>query len=238
MILDTLDTTLVSVHPMTPSVSQFVLQATGHTFDHRPGQHVGVAYENETDGLVHRSYSPVNRPGTNRLVLAVKRYDEGTCSAWMHDRSVGDTIQLTDPSGNLHLRDRERDVLFLSTGTGITPMMAMLKQYLADGSGRAPFVFGERTQSALMYRETLDQLSADFGALSVHYVLSREDWYGRTGYVQDHLDESLHNLEAPHVYLCGVPEMVVDTEAALQERDVPEDRIFTEGWESGAIDDA
>lgn len=237
MILDTLDTTLVSVHPMTPSVSQFVLQADGHTFEHRPGHHVGVAYENEADGLVHRSYSPVTLPGTHRLVLAVKRYEEGTCSTWMHERSVGDTVPLTSPSGNLHLRDRNRDVLFLSTGTGITPMMAMLKHYLAADSGRATFVFGERTQRALLYRESLDQLAADHAGLSVRYVLSREEWTGWTGYVQDHLDEVLPDLEQPHVYVCGVPDMVVDTQTALRVREVPESRIFTEGWEAGAVDE-
>lgn len=238
MILDTLDTTLVSKHPMTSAVSQFVLEADDHVFDHRPGHHVGVAYESEADGLVHRSYSPVNRPGTNRLVLAIKRYEDGTCSTWMHARSVGDRVQLTAPSGSLHLRDLSRDVLFLSTGTGITPMMAMLKQYLATGGGRAAFVFGERSQSTLMYRETLDQLAADHAALSVHYVLSRETWPGRTGYVQDHLDDVLPRLEQPHVYLCGVPAMVVDTETALQDRGVPESRVFTEGWEAGAVERA
>jgi ferredoxin-NADP reductase len=237
MILDTLATTLVSVHPLTPSMSQFVLEAPGHTFQHRPGHHVGVAYENDEDGLVHRSYSPVNGPGTPRLVLAVKEYDDGTCSRYLHARSVGDTIHLTDPSGNLHLNDPARDVLFVSTGTGITPMLAMLKAYLDDGQGRATFVVGERSQSSLPYRETLDQLAAEHAGLDVHYVLSREDWHGRTGYVQDHLDDVLDGRTDVHAYVCGVPGMVVDTQATLQEQGVPEDHIFTEGWEAGAVDD-
>lgn len=238
MSLDTLSTTLVSKHPLTPAVAQFIVEADGHTFDHQPGQHVSIAYRDADDDLVVRPYSPVSRPGTSRLALAIKRYDGGTCSVWMHGRSVGDAVPLLDPSGNLHLRDLDRDVAFLSTGTGITPMVAMLKQYLAEGSGRARFVFGERTQEALMYRETLDHLAADHARLSVDYVLSREDWGGRTGYVQHHLDDVLAGLEAPHVFVCGVPAMVVDTKAALQDHGVPEDRVFSEGWEDGAVDDA
>ena len=236
MPLDTLDTVLTSIHPVTPRVKQFVLEAPDHTFDHRPGQHVSVAFRDDGD-LVVRPYSPVSRPGSSRIALAVKRYPEGTCSTWMHEREVGDTVSLMDPSGNLHLRDLDRDAVFLSTGTGITPMIAMLKALLDDGTGQATVVVGERTQDDLLYRETLDQLSADHSRLSVHYVLSDEDWDGRTGYVQDHLGDVVRNAPHAHVFLCGVPEMVVETRSHLQsDLSVPKDHIFVEGWEDGAVE--
>lgn len=246
MPLDTLDTTLVSKHPMTPRMTQFVLDADGHVFDHAPGHHVSVAYRSDEDGLVVRPYSPVSRPGTNRIVLAVKRYDEGTCSVWLHEREPGDTVPLTDPSGNLHLHDLDRDALFVSTGTGITPMIAMLKQYLDEGTGQATFVFGERTEADLAYRETLDHLAADTDRLRVAFVLSGDDWHGRTGYVQDHLPDLLNGAAetgaaetgvVPHAYLCGVPEMVVETTSLLTgDLGFPDDAVFSEGWEDGAVE--
>jgi ferredoxin-NADP reductase len=247
MALDTLDTTVTSIHPLTPRVKQFVLRVEDHVFDHAPGQHVSVVFRDEEEGLVVRPYSPVSRPGTDRIALAVKRYDDGTCSVWMHERDCGDIVSITTPSGNLHLRDPDRNAVFLSTGTGITPMIAMLKQLLATGSGQATFVFGERTQQDLMYRETLDHLEADHARLSVHYVLSHEDWDddrdaassevpGRTGFVQDHLADLVDFDAAPDIYLCGVPQMVVDTEELLRtDFDVPDDRLFVEGWEEGAV---
>lgn len=236
MHLDTYASTLVSTHPLTPRVKQYLLRVDGHTFDYRPGQHTGIAYEADDGSTVHRTYTPVSRPGTDTLALAIKRYDEGTCSVWMDERSVGDTVPITDLSGNLHLRDPERDALFLSTGTGITPMLAMLKQYLDAGTGQAVFVHGERRQQDLMYRETLDHLSADHARLTVQYVLSREDWAGRTGYVQEHLEDALQPLDvgATDAFVCGVPAMVVETETALTEHGVDAGRIFTEGWEQGA----
>ncbi len=237
MAADLLETTVLATYPLTPSVHQLVLRADGHTFDHTPGQHVSVRYESDDGRPVYRPYSPVNGPGTDRLVLAVKRYDGGTCSVWLHERSVGDPVPLMPPSGNLHLRDSGRDVVFLATGTGLTPMLAMLGQYLTAGAGRAVLLYGERTPADLMYRSMLDRLSASHSSLSVEYVLSDASWEGRTGYVQDHLDAALDMVVDPHVYVCGVPEMVVDTQDALQTAGIPDEHIFSEGWEQGAVDE-
>jgi ferredoxin-NADP reductase len=210
----------------------------GHTFSHAPGQHVSVRVETDDGRPVYRPYSPVSGPGTETLALAVKRYDGGTCSVWLHEREVGDSVTITAPSGNLHLHDPDRDAAFLATGTGLTPMLAMLQPFLDEGTGHAVLLFGERTEADLMYRATLDRLDAGHDRLSVEYVLSdpSSDWTGPTGYVQDHLS-TVTALDRPHVYACGVPEMVVDTEDILQENDIPADHIFTEGWEEGAVAD-
>lgn len=234
-----LDATITATYSLTPRVKQLVLRAEGHIFRHQPGQHVSVRYAKDDGSPAYRPYSPVNLPGTDRLVLAVKRYEEGTCSVWLHERSEGDTITLTAPSGNLHLHDGDRDVAFLASGTGLTPMLALLTEYLGEGSGRAVLLFGERTASDLMYRSTLDRLSASCTNLTVGYVLSRAgpEWTGRRGYVQEHLELALEELIQPHVYLCGVPRMVVDTEDALENRGLPPDHIFAEGWEQGAVEE-
>lgn len=184
---------------------------------------------------VVRPYSPVNQPGTNALVLAIKRYDDGTCSTWMDERSVGDTVPVMPLSGNLQLRDLNRDIVFLSTGTGITPLLSMARQYLTEGSGHITFVHGEKRPETLLYRETLDLLAAEHDRLSVHYVLSDVEWPGRTGFVQSHLDTYGADWENAHVYVCGVPQMVVDTLDTLADYGLPDERVFSEGWESGSV---
>lgn len=232
-----LDATLVSVHPVTPRVKQFLLRVEGHTFDFTPGQHVSVAFEEEDGRRRYRPYSPVSQPGTDTLALAVKHYPQGACSTWMHAREIGDTISLTSPSGNLGLRALDRDAVFLATGTGLTPMLSMATQYLRNGEGDATLLFGERTQEDVMFRETLDLYSANHSNFTVGYVLSDEDWPGPTGYVQDHLSEYVDDMHTPHFYVCGVPEMVVDTNTLLRDLGTPEDHIFAEGWEDGAVED-
>lgn len=239
MPANSLDATVAATYSLTPRVKQMLLRVDGHTFSHQPGQHVSVRMVRDDGRTIYRPYSPVSGPGTDTLALVVKRYDEGTCSVWLHERTVGDTVTITPPSGNLHLHDPNRDVAFLATGTGLTPMLAMLDQYLAEGTGRAVLLFGERTEDDLMYRATLDRLAAGHPSLTVRYVLSQpsSDWAGLTGYVQDHLDAAVSSLREPHVYACGVPEMVVDTEAQLLDRGMSSDALFTEGWEQGAVTD-
>lgn len=233
------DATVAATYDLTPRVKQLLLRVDGHTFAHQPGQHVSVRVEQDDGSPAYRPYSPVNLPGTDTLVLAVKRYDGGLCSTWLHERTEGDTVTITPPSGNLQLNDPDRDAVFLATGTGLTPMLALLSQYLEEGTGRATLLFGERTPADLMYRAALDRLAANHDALTVQFVLSQPppDWTGPSGYVQEHLDTALAPLDHPHVYASGVPEMVVDTEAMLQERGLPEASIFTEGWEEGAVAD-
>jgi len=232
---DTLDATLTSTHPVTPRVKQFLLRVEGYTFDFTPGQHVSVGFTDAEGRTRYRPYSPVSQPGTDTIAVAVKRYPEGACSTWMHEREVGEAIPITPPSGNLGLQALDRDVFFLSTGTGLTPMVSMATQYLREGDGEATFLFGERTQEDLMFRETLDLYAANHSNFTVEYVLSDEDWSGPTGYVQHNLRGHVSDASTPHFYICGVPEMVVETKGLLFDLGAPAGHIYTEGWEEGAV---
>ncbi|PSQ60087.1 MAG: hypothetical protein BRD27_04880 [Bacteroidetes bacterium QH_10_64_19] len=81
MPLESLDTTPVSTHAVTPRVRQFLLRADDHTFDFTPGQHVNVEFKDEGGTRRYRPYSPVSQPGTDTVALAVKRYAEGAFSS-------------------------------------------------------------------------------------------------------------------------------------------------------------
>jgi len=231
---DTHEVTVTSVHQMTPDVKQFVLEADDHTFEFRPGQHTHVHFEQDGEEVV-RPYTATGLPGTERITLAIRRYPDGTASTWMHERSPGDAITIEELDGNLYLRDLDSDVAFVATGTGITPMMALCKQYLESGSGDAHFFFGEKDEEHVIYRETLDQLAAENENFDVTYVLSEDDWAGDEGHVQEHLADHLDGFDGRDFYVCGVPGMVVETQDHLRERGVEDDRIYAEGWESDEV---
>ncbi|WP_170977210.1 ferredoxin--NADP reductase [Halorussus salinisoli] len=238
------EVTVTSVHQMTPNVKQFVLESDGYTFEFDPGQHTHVHFEQESDDgeseEVVRPYTSTAMPGSEKITLAIKRYPDGTASTWMHDRTPGDTIHVEELGGNLYLRDLDSDVAFVSTGTGITPMIAMAKQYVREGTGNAHFFFGEKDEEHVFYRETLDQLAADYPSFDVTYVLSEadEEWRGPEGHVQDHLAEYLDDFEERDFYVCGVPEMVVETRDYLDDRGVDDDRVYVEGWEGDEVSGA
>lgn len=230
-------TTVVSIHQVTPSVKQFRLRAEAGTFEYDPGQHTTVQFERDGEEVV-RPYTPTSLPGTDEVTLAIKRYDDGTASVWMHDREQGDEVELGELEGNLHLRDPERDAVFVATGTGITPMMAMLKDYIERGEGDARFYFGEKDQEHLIYRETLDQFDASYDNVDVTFSLSEEEWDGPTGHVQDHVVDDIGGVvdpEATDFYVCGVPDMVVETKEDLADAGVPDDNVHSEGWEDDEV---
>lgn len=234
-----LTVTVADVHQMTPDVKQFRLVADDHRFRYEPGQHTEVHFELDGEDET-RPYTAANLPGTDQLVLAIKRYEGGNGSVFMHERAPGDEIEIEPVDGNLYVRNFDRDAVFVATGTGITPLYPMLKQYARVGVGDAHFVFGERDREHLIFRESLDQLRAEHDDISVTYVLSDADddeWNGRTGHVQDHLPDALDvGLDEADFYLCGVPQMVVDTGDLLESEGVDEEQIFTEGWEADATD--
>jgi len=230
--------TIVDKYPITPDVSGFRLRVPDHTFDFKPGQHTTIQFE-RGGKTVTRPYTPTNLPGTNELMLTIKRYDDGLGSSYMHTRRPGDEVTIGPIEGSLTLNDPDRDVAFFATGTGVTPMLSLLRQYLKEGSGHAHVLFGEKTESSIIHRGTFNELAADNNQLDVTFTLSDPnwEWTGRIGYVQEHLDDCFDSFTDRDFYVCGVPPMVVQTKERLTELGAPDDRIHSEGWEDSVVDD-
>lgn len=230
--------TIVDTYQLSPRVRGFRLRVPGAELEFEPGQHTTVQFEADGTEVV-RPYSPTTLPGTDEFALAIKRYDDGLASSYMHTRSPGDEIEIGAFEGNLSLADPDRDIALLASGTGLTPLLSILRQYARVGNGDAHLVFGERTADSLFHRSTLDELAATHGNVEVTYTLSDPEWHwlDRTGYVQDHLDDLFDDFESRDVYVCGVPEMVVDAEAELRDLGAPAERIHSEGWEEDAVED-
>jgi ferredoxin-NADP reductase len=171
---------------------------------------------------------------TSRFSIAVKRYDDGTGSVHMHRLQRGDTVSVSEPKGNLHLQNYGKDVVFLSTGTGATPMIAMLREYLERGDGHAYYMHGEKTAETRLFTSELTLLEAEHDNVDVVHSLSEESWRGREGFIQDHVEDVVDDVTSPDYYVCGVPAMVVSAKERLSTLGVPDDQIISEGWEDDA----
>ena len=234
----TLEATITSIHQLTPDVKEFSLEADDHVFEYEPGHHVRIHYEQDVDGKgMARPYTATSLPGATEFTLAIKHYEGGAASTYMHEREAGDTILIEEPAGGFSLCDLDTDAVFVASGTGITPMVAMLRQYLGDGTGEAYLFFGERDRDHLIYRNVFDELADEYERFSVTYSLSDPDdeWDGPTGNIQNHLEDRLSTFDDTHFYVSGVPSMVVDTKELLLTQGVSVDDLFSEGWEEGVV---
>ena len=143
---------------------------------------------------------------------------------WMDDRIKGEFTMDGVPPG--------RDLVMVSTGTGIAPFISMLRTYAGQPYWRRLVVInGVRRATDLGYREELEQISRKDPNVIYIPLVSREpadsDWPGLRGRVQTVLDDDaayerlvgapLHPQQC-HVFLCGNPDMITSAEASLLER--------------------
>ena len=178
---------------------------------HRAGQHVDVRLTAEDGYSAQRSYSIASAPGSEQLELTVVRIDDGEVSPYLAtDLDVGDQIELRGPIGGYFVWDGDdsRPVLLVGGGSGVVPLMAMLRHHAAIGSDAAMhLVYSARTIDDVLYRDELDKLTDDPRRL-VTITLTRDappGWDGRRGRVDGHLLEELGwpPQVRPHCFVCG-----------------------------------
>ncbi|MDW6005303.1 hybrid-cluster NAD(P)-dependent oxidoreductase [Vibrio mangrovi] len=176
---------------------------------YQPGQHLPI--ELIVDGEeVARHYtlsSSPSRPG--RLAISVKRMSGGQVSNWLLDNfQIGDVLQALDPNGQFHLQSdsSHHPLLLLSAGSGVTPMLSMLR-YLADHQQVNDVVFYHQCRSVddIPCREELEQLNSQYSGLKVIISLTQPpiDWFGLKGrFSLSHLRQ-VKDVERRQVFVCG-----------------------------------
>ena len=191
---------------------------------HRAGQHVDVRLTAEDGYSAQRSYSIASPPGADRLELTVVRLDDGEVSPYLSTvLDVGDQFELRGPIGGYFVWDGgdTRPVLLVGGGSGIVPLMAMLRHHAAVGH-QAPMhlVYSARTEDDLLYRDELQKLAGEHRDVTVTLTRDRSsDWSGRRGRVDRELLAAVGwpPSEEPHCYVCGPTPFVEAVADALVE---------------------
>jgi stearoyl-CoA 9-desaturase NADPH oxidoreductase len=208
---------VVAITDETPDTKTFVLRVGRRWPGHVPGQYVPV--EIELDGVrVRRCYS-ISGATARTIAITVRRVPGGRVSPWLHAHlRVGDVLRLGRPAGELVVRDATAPLLFVGGGSGMTPIIAMLRALPADALARATVVQCARTGADALFTVELRALAA--AGLTV--IEQRDD---RDGYVTV---EKLARLGADRdVYACGPPGLLAACAAA-----VPAERLVVERFEA------
>jgi len=132
------------------------------TFGYRPGQFVTVRVPSDRTGSVARCYSLSSSPLTGeRPAITVKRTAGGFASNWIVDQvTAGTVLDLLPPAGMFSPGSLDGDFLLFAAGSGITPVMSILKSVLAAGRGRVVLVYANRDERSVIFGPLLRGLMA------------------------------------------------------------------------------
>ncbi|MFW2588062.1 2Fe-2S iron-sulfur cluster-binding protein [Sagittula sp. SSi028] len=241
----------VSFLPETPNVVTFTFQApSGALFRYKPGQFLTLELP-VAGGPLHRTYTISSAPSRpTSLTITVKAQEGSLGTRWMLDNlRPGMRLKAIGPGGHFsHLNHPSPKYLFISAGSGITPMMSMTTAMY--DAGRDPdivFVNCARRPSEIIFRERLEHMASRITGIELAWVVEQTDRYHPwTGY-RGQFNQLMLGLVAPdylerEVFCCGPEPFMTAVREALAGLGFDMDRYHQESFnapvgETGEVPD-
>ena len=221
--------TIREVVDETAQARSFRLRPAGehaHLFGYRPGQFLTFRIP-QGDGHIERCYSLSSAPACDaELKVTVKRVSGGFGSNWFNDvPKPGDAIEVAPPSGRFVLRSRERQPVLFAGGSGITPVISLIKQALHE-TALAPRLFYANTDvDQIIFRRELDALCARFpGRLECHHHIDAQSGLADAGSIR----EFIGGRPDCDFFICGPAPFMDLTEDVLSGLGVGDRHVFIE----------
>ena len=155
-------------------------------------------------------YTLSSAPGdTEYISITIKRIPDGIASNYFHDHfAVGNTIKAQAPSGDFHLPESiPNKILLLSAGSGITPMLSMLRfMVAAQVKNQIIFFHSARTEHDLIAKAEIETLAKQHGNCQIVYTLtqaSSAQWRGYQGRMSKNMVANIAKLIDHNVFVCG-----------------------------------
>lgn len=214
-------------------------------FKFSQGQHLTLKTSLEGEDI-RRSYSLCSSPLENEWKVAVKRIPEGKFSTFVNTSlKAGDTLEVMPPSGTFGVQldaKNAKNYLFFSAGSGITPILSMIKTHLAAEAGSTCKLFYvNKTAKSIIFKEELEQLrNTYFGRLEIYYFLTKErrDIELFNGRFDDERMQVLCKTfidipDTSEVFLCGPEDMVKYVSDYLVRAGLPKELVHFELFVTG-----
>jgi 3-ketosteroid 9alpha-monooxygenase subunit B len=196
-----------------------------------PGQFLTLRVPSDRTGSVARCYSLCSSPFTDdALTVTVKRTVDGYASNWLCDNArPGMHVHVLAPSGTFVPKTLDADFLLLAAGSGITPMLAILKSALSQGGGKVVLIYANRDESSVIFAGALRELASKYpDRLTVVHWL--ESVQGLPSSVA--LGGLIGPYTAHDAFICGPGPFMAAAEEALKTAGAAPDRIHIEVFKS------
>lgn len=232
--------TILKSHEIAPKTKCYHLGFDGLAdFDFKAGQFVMIWIDgvtNENGVLLKRAYSIVSGQGEKEyLELCVKVEKPGSFAEQFHALPEGATINLQGPYGRFALTEKcEDDLIFICGGTGIAPMISMIRTVIHEKRGNKMVLFySVRSRDVYLYREEIEKLASEDHDFHPIIQMTRDDtWDGETGRIdEDRIKKYLgEDLSKCKVFMCGKREMVTNLKDAVLKLGVKKENLHQESW--------
>ena len=209
------------------------------------GQYVTIRTSVNGEEL-RRAYSICSSEKSGDVKIAIKAIENGLFSNYAYNNlSAGDTLEVAPPEGNFVLntdKDQLRNYLAFVAGSGITPVLSMIKSVL-ENEPKSTFtlIYGNKTSDSTIFKSELDALAKQFIArFNIKYIFSQEEKSdtisGRIDKKATHyiVKEKFNHLNFDNVFLCGPEEMINTVSKTLREDGFHKENISFELFVSSA----
>ena len=193
---------VVHVARQTPDSVTLAIEPNDNWQGHRPGQHVLLGVD--LDGVRHsRCFSVVSAPNERLIEITIKRNGNGRVSNFLVDHAArGQLVHLSPSEGDFYPHvAAPSQALLLSAGSGITPVMGVLRHWIARGEVRdVVFVHYARTRADMIYAAELEAMAERHPGLRVESVFTAD---GGSRVDDASLDALVPDLDRRQTWLCG-----------------------------------
>ncbi len=231
-----------SISDVTPFIKKVTLSILspeeGITF--KPGQYIQLEVPRYklSKTAEYRAFSMASSPKTPHIiVLYIGRAEKGVVSTYVHDYlKEGDAMIIRGPFGDFYYRDSERSMLLIATGTGLAPLISILRHTVEEDIQRkATLFFGTRTPKDLYCLDELRDLEKKWPSFTFIPVLSRVtkdmNWDGEQGRVTSLIEKTIPDGTDIDAYICGNPAMVESCLSLLAKKSIPQSQIYFDKFE-------
>ena len=226
---------VLAIEPMTHDIRRLRLKPA-KPLAFSPGQYASLQFGPE---LV-RPYSMANVPGDDELEFHVRLVPGGRVTGHIeHALAVGDAVRVSGPMGTAYLRRKhEGPMLCVAGGTGLAPVLSIVRAALADGMAQPIHLyFGVRTPRDVYGLAWLEQLRERHANLHLHVVVStgNDDPRWREGVVTAAVGADWGSLAGWRAYLCGAPPMVEAAAMLVKRRGVAPEHVYADAFYASPI---
>ncbi|MCF8355345.1 MAG: ferredoxin--NADP reductase [Melioribacteraceae bacterium] len=247
-----LELDIIKIDEIADETNYYLLKANEENdFSFLPGQFLTLIF-NDNGEEIRRAFSICTTPDElPYLGIAIKKVRDGFTSNFIMDNlKVGDKISALPPLGIFILNTQENvnTHIFIGAGSGITPLISMMKAELKrDTNSRVILFYGNRNEKSIIFRNEIDELKRIYnGRFDVYNSLTQpsENWDGHNGRidfnnVKEYLSKNnLTEFDNSDYYLCGPSGMMKNIISGLEEHGVNHEKIHKENYEISIIEDA